>query len=377
MSRPGLALALLALLGASSCQSDVDSGPVTGEVTGTTASAASTHAAEDSETSDGAPTSTAAPLPPLETLPSDRFSLQASGSIELVAAPAALLHAEGALWVQDHRGWLITKMDPETGELLGQAKTGLVGCGDLVHADGGIWWTGCRVSPGMVKLDPESLEVVEQVPELGLGPTEHQGGLWRPVNLLGDTWSAALQRVPLDAPGEATFVPVPGLRDGEAGAISANGSLWVTDRRSAIVYEVDADAGTVLAAVPMPTPAGSVYLVKHDDAPLFYDAQTGRIVTIDPRTREARMLNLRLEKPHEYWGVAASSAEKDEGHLWVRSGDGEVWLVDTRQDVVLRRIAVDPAGGGGDVQQIGDKLWVSGFASQSIERIALEPGGPP
>jgi hypothetical protein len=44
--------------------------------------------------------------------------------------------------------------------------------------------------------------------------------------------------------------------------------------------------------------------------------------------------------------------------MWIRSGDEEVWLVDTRRDRVLRRVAVQP-GRGGDVQEIGGALWVS------------------
>ncbi len=54
----------------------------------------------------------------------------------------------------------------------------------------------------------------------------------------------------------------------------------------------------------------------------------------------------------------------------MRNGDAEVWLVDTRHDRVLRRIAVLD-GGGGDVQQIGDILWVSSFATDQVQGIEL------
>ena len=68
--------------------------------------------------------------------------------------------------------------------------------------------------------------------------------------------------------------------------------------------------------------------------------------------------------------IAASTALGPPGRFWVRDGDNEVWLVDTRHDRVLRRIAVRDVGGG-DVQQIGDTLWVSSFATDEVQRISL------
>ena len=79
---------------------------------------------------------------------------------------------------------------------------------------------------------------------------------------------------------------------------------------------------------------------------------------------------MRTQRPSEYRGIAASTAPGPRGRLWVRGGDKEVWLVDTRHDRVLRRIAVID-GGGGDVQQIGDTLWVSSFATNEVQRISL------
>lgn len=82
---------------------------------------------------------------------------------------------------------------------------------------------------------------------------------------------------------------------------------------------------------------------------------------------------MRTDKPSSSWGVAASAAPGRPGHVWVRSGDDEVWLVDTVSDAVVRRVA--DAGRGGDVQQVGDVLWVSSFMHDVVERIPLGPKG--
>lgn len=210
-----------------------------------------------------------------------------------------------------------------------------------------------------------------EYPWTGLGPAVVGEELWLPTDPGAGSRSASLSRVTVDGSVEAPMVEVPGLTSGDGGAVFVNGSVWVADAASAIVYQVDPRSGAVLAAVPMPMTAGTPYLLAHDHAPLYYDAARGALVRIDPRTLEVDRLAVGVERPSQYWGVAASTAPGAQGRLWVRSGDGEVWLVDTRADSVLRRIAVDSSGAGGDVQQIGDDLWVSGFATGTVERIDL------
>ena len=96
----------------------------------------------------------------------------------------------------------------------------------------------------------------------------------------------------------------------------------------------------------------------------------GVLVRVDPVDGSTRLLKVRTKRPSEVRTIAASTAPGPPGRLWVRGGDKEVWLVDTRHDRVLRRIAVLD-GGGGDVQQIGDTLWVSSFATDEVQRISL------
>ena len=163
-------------------------------------------------------------------------------------------------------------------------------------------------------------------------------------------------------------MPVPGLLlDG--GVVTAAGSLWVSDESAAGLPgrpglrgggRGDPDAGA----------ARHGGLIEHDGAAWYVDMSLGVLVRVDPDDGSTRLLKVRTERPSEYRGLAASTAPGPPGRLWVRSGDKEVWLVDTRHDRVLRRIAVID-GGGGDVQQIGDTLWVSSFATDEVQRISL------
>lgn len=348
------------------------------DTTGSAATSASTQAANTSTPpADGSAQTAvetsvrAVPLPEVEQLEAQRFDLRS----ERVVAPAALIEADGSLWVQDHRGSLLTRVQPDTGEILAQIDTARKGCGDLAAAAAAVWWTGCGVTPGLVKVDVRTHGVLEEYDGLGLGPAVLSDEIWLPVQSGLQATNASLSRIPLDGSAEPTLVPVPGLLSGDAGAVVAGGSVWVTDKYGGVVYQVDPETEQVLAAVPVPLGKGVGYLIEHDGAPWYYDSWLGRLVGIDPATLQVRLLDVVLEPPTQYWGVAASSAPEAPGQLWARSGDGEAWLIDTRSDEVLRRVAVDPAGAGGDIQQIGDALWVSGFASGTIERIELPDEG--
>jgi streptogramin lyase len=312
-------------------------------------------------------------LPDVEELPSEKIYLKRKDGREPVVAPAALLDAAGSLWLQDHRGRAphLTRIDPQSGQVISQTQTGRIGCGDLAYAGNAILWTGCNIAPGLVSIDVDTGEVTQRHNLCGLGPAVLEDEIWMPTQLRCEVPPSSLSRLPLTGLESGSVVPVPGLLDGDGGAVAVAGSIWVTDKRGAVVYKIDPDTQDVVAAVPMPLPPASAYLIEHDGAPWYYDAELGRLARIDPATLQVRLLDAKFEKPHHYWGVAASTALGGDGWLWVRSGDGEVWLLDTRGDTVLRRIAVDRWGGGGDVQQIGDTLWVSGFANQSIQRIHL------
>lgn len=304
-----------------------------------------------------------ADLPPLERLPSRLIDL------EFGSAPAALTTTPGSVWVQAHRTPALTRLDAETGEITAEIDTGRhLGCGDLLTAAGSVWFAGCEVSPGLLRVDPVTGEVTETIDADGLGPAELDGRLW-----VGDRAGGGIHLKQFDVSETAALAGsflVPGLLDSEGGIGVAQGALWTADKDGAIAYRVDPLSGEVLTAVPVPLDPDSGYVITHDDAVWYTDPAQGALVRIDPLTGEVRMLATRTVQPDEYWGVAASSAPDAPGMLWVRSGNDEVWLIDTRSDRVERRILVTD-GGGGDVQQVGNDLWVSSFATDQVEIVSL------
>ena len=296
-------------------------------------------------------------LPRLEKLPST--------SLVVHGAPAALVASPGTLWVQQHRGYELTRVDTEQGEIVASVNVGLLGCGDLTWAAGSVWETGCAITRGLVQVDGDTTEVRDTVYLSGLGSAYLDDEIW--MTTLEDG-VAELRRIDVAHVDEGRAVPVPGLSaDGSVEA--AAGSVWVSDTRR-MVYQVDPASEEVVAAIPMPVPPDTGELIEHDGAAWYVDPSLGVLVRVDPVDGSTRLLKVRIKRPSEIGALAASTAPGPPGRLWVRSGDKEVWLVDTRHDRVLRRIAVLD-GGGGDVQQIGDTLWVAQFITDRVERIPL------
>lgn len=311
---------------------------------------------------DTQPTAAAAPagdLPPVEELPSTEVAVE--------GAPGSLLHAAGAVWVMSHRSTELRRLDPGSGEVTTELDVGVLGCGDLVEAAGSIWVSGCGPTPFLARVDPEGGEV-EKVRTSGLGVAELDGKVWfaRSPDETG-----RIRRADPAALDAAESFPVPGVRGAE-GVVAVGGSVWVSDERTAIVYQLDPTTGAVRAAIPMPIDPGNGYLIEHDEAVWFIDPAQGALVRIDPDNGEPELLDVRVEKPPTYWGIAASSAPGEPGRLWIRSGTAEAWLLDTRADVVLRRVALAP-GGGGDVQEVDGALFAAAFGTHKVERIVLAP----
>ena len=280
----------------------------------------------------------------------------------------ALASSEDAVWVKSHRSVALYKVDLQTGKVLHDVDTGQLGCGDITVGAGSIWVTGCGDVPELVEVDKHAGKVTSTSERMGLGVAFRSGELWIGDEI--DSGDLGLWRGPVAHLDRGRFVRVPGLFF-PVGVVAVGDSIWTGRRvvggglpdrprlRPGPLGDTDAD------------PARPSYLIEHDGAPWYLDLTSGHLIRIDPRTEKLRRLKVRVDSPSQYHGLGASTAPGAPGRLWVRSGDDEVWLVDTPADRVLRRIKVLD-GGGGDVQQVGAILWVASFGTGELQRIPLD-----
>ena len=313
----------------------------------------------------GAGQPTVVPDPPKIRLP--RLEKLPSTSLVVHGAPAALVASPGTLWVQQHRGYELTRVDPEQGKVVDSVNVGLLGCGDLAWAAGSVWESGCGITPGLVagrRGDDRGRDTVSlQRPRVGVPGRRDLGD--HPLRRV-----AELRRIDVTHVDEGRRVPVPGLLARRGRGRRSRLALGLgRERRDGLPGRPglrgggrgDPDAGAARHGQTC---------IEHDGAAWYVDPSLGVLVRVDPVDGSTRLLKVRMQRPSEIRALAASTAPGPPGRLWVRNGDKEVWLVDTRHDRVLRRIAVLD-GGGGDVQQIGDTLWVAQFIRDRVERIPL------
>lgn len=292
-------------------------------------------------------------------------------TVSAPGAPAALIVADGSIWEMSHRDTELYRIDPLTGDVLATIDIGLIGCGDLMANASAVYVTGCGVAPYLVRVDTATNKVTATSSyEVGPGGMA-KGVLWAPVG------TSSPKLVPVNP---TTLAQRPGVALPEftmiTGVVQAGDSLWAGDEANNIVYRIEIDRRKVIAAIPMPVEGDYGYLIKHDGAPWYIDfGRTGTLVRIDPEDATTQVLTTTLDKPSEYWGIAASSSPSVPGHLWARSGDNHVWLINTRADRIERTIELTPGGSGGDVQEHDGTLWVSAFDEEIIHRIPL-PGIP-
>ena len=160
-----------------------------------------------------------------------------------------------------HRDTVLRRIDPATSKVTAKIDTGVLGCGDLVAGAGSIWVTGCGATPGLVRVDPRRARVQDSARTTGLGPAFHDGELWVGAPAAGG--GEELRRAHPDRLDEARAVPVAGLIEAN-GVVSSGGSVWVSDKTSAVVYRVDPATSTVLAAIPIALDPNDGYLLEHD-----------------------------------------------------------------------------------------------------------------
>lgn len=358
--RPGAILLLLTALAA--CVAATPSTPQTGRATWSAGQASPSQSLDPfrstTRSQSGRPSTLT--LPPLERLPSETLSTP--------GAPGALLWAYGSIWVMAHRDSTLFRVDPVTAKVNARIDTGVYGCGDIVAGARSVWVTGCGATPGLIRIDPRTNRVQATARLTGAGPAFIGGELW--ISSAAKTGGDDLRRADPDRLDAARSMPVAGLVQGD-GLVAAAGSIWVGDETSAIVYRVNPASEVVEAAIPMPVEADTGYLIRHDDAPWYIDTAKGALVRIDPKNGNPTLLRVRTARPWQYWGIAASTAPGPAGRLWVRHGNDEAWLVDTRADRVIRRVATAD-GAGGDLQEAGGALWIAHFGNDQIQRISLK-----
>ena len=302
----GLSIAIVVMLVASGCAGQ-----------GSAPSSAPPPTTDPTEVAptEAAPTEAATPTaePPSPTpLPAGVLAVIPTG-----AGPNELAATADAVWVEDHRQGVPSRIDPATNAEVAQLKDVPIHC-DIAAGGGFVWATqassstatkvdpasgevkgkislrdACGVaaddhdlwviSPGMgaaVRYNPQSLEQIASVPVgqmpffVAIGPE----AVW----VAGEADGGTLWRIDPATNTVAASIPVP--NPFASGVETGHGAVWVPARDNAKVYRIDPATNTVAATIELPSAIGG--LGVGPDAIWTSGWGDGKVYRIDPATNE-------------------------------------------------------------------------------------------
>ena len=248
-----------------------------------------------------------------------------------LSAPIDVVVAFGSVWVANHRGSSVTRVDPETMKVQATIRTGQ-GPGWFVVTDDAVWVSN-QMGVGMTRVDPETgdtadagdwptcgrailafdsiwqpacgMQLVMRIDPTGLTSTNvasDQTAVVRVGSTLMSGGPSGLAR--LD-PKTNAFVPIGGEDPGWLMAFDGR-TIWSSDEHK--VFRINPVDGAVIATLEIPE-AGSV---AFRDGRTWVTSSTG-LVEVAPKTNAiVRTLPL---------GPTLSIVNDTEG-LWVTSFDG-------------------------------------------------------
>lgn len=258
--------------------------------------------------------------------------------------------------MSSHRARTLYRIDPQTSNVQAEIEVDMLACGLLLTTADAVWVTSCEDGPSK-RIDPDTDEVVEETAAGVLPPvTAEDGSTWQVrgldqlVDRIDPATGAAIESVPT---GPLPWFPV-----------AAFGAVWLPNVDGTIT-RVDT-ASSQPSSVVLSDEETSVLLAVAGGSLWAVDGISGQLWRIGPDGTVA-LSSVRPIPPSSFYDINLAVADD---HLFLRSGNDEVWEVDAATAEV---IAVYPASGAGGHVAVGDAtLWVAAFNDQVVRRIPLD-----
>jgi DNA-binding beta-propeller fold protein YncE len=277
---------------------------------------------------------------------------EVSDPIKVGTPPLRIAAGQQAVWVSSERDGTLTRLDPETGEMVGKARR--VGAGVAGVAIGGKWLWATNPRRGeLLRLDPLSGRVLKTVDVRGKPAPIALGG--------GRVWVA-------DESGRGiTAVNAEGGRVYRQGlppqaprlrlAYGARG-LWATNAEAGTVRRLDPDS--LLTGAPIQVGGGPAGITVAGGFVWVASSRSGRVSRIDPYLDQVSP----IEVGGHPGGIDAGTSA-----VWVANAeDGTVSKIDLESgEVEGDPIAVGPEPGA--VAVGGDAVWVANNGDGTVTRI--------
>ncbi len=277
---------------------------------------------------------------------------EVSGPIAIGTPPLRLDAGPKAVWVTSEKDGTLTRLDPETGEVLSTRELG-EGISGVAIGSNWTWATNPR-RRALLRLDPASGRVLKTLPVPGEpGPIALGGGrVWladeggRGIDAVN---SEGARLVRSGLPPQA-----PGLRL----AWGAQG-LWVAIADAGVVRRLD--PASFVAGEPIRVGGGPAGLTVAAGFVWVASSRSGTVSKVDPALRD---VVARIEVGGHPGGIDGGTSA-----VWVANReDGTVSKIDVESgEVEGDPIAVGPEPGA--VAVGGDAVWVANNGDGTVSRI--------
>ena len=298
-------------------------------------------------------------LPGLPSQPPSPLPKGVGSEIRVLSggAPAAAVPAYGSVWVMDHRGTMLYRIDPATGKIEASVDAGEGACFPPQIGFGRIFVSGCEGGDTVV-VDPEKEQVVA-TSQCGGWMAFAAGSIWSPGG------GGILRCDPATYKTTATIKHAGSF----AGLAYDAGSIWAANMSDATVERIDPATNKVVATISAGARAlGDVdenLLVAFGSVWVSSDYDT-RIFRIDPSTKAVRVYHPDVRSLGDF---NTRTLVAGMGSLWIRTSLAAVTRFDPRTMKPVQTYPTDTwDGGGGEIAVAGGSLWIPNPEEDTIWR---------
>lgn len=278
--------------------------------------------------------------------------LRKAGAKEVSLDGDWLVATKDAVWITAGRE--VDRLDPQTAEQTGDVSVPGGPCLGGAYAFGAIFMPTCYSTKGLVRIDPETQRVTDQirVPTSGLYNEEGsiaagEGAVWMVLDGQG---CEACVLGGFD-PKTLSMTHQIELEPGAASVAVGGGFVWVSDSQRNRVLRIDPRTNDVVGE----TEVGGLpqYLVVDSNGVWVLNQLEGTVMQLDPHTGQL------IKTIEADMKGAGGSITVGAGSVWVRGTLTLLKQIDSQTGEIVAQYG--PEGGSGDALVDDGVLWVSAF----------------
>jgi streptogramin lyase len=304
-----------------------------------------------------APTPTPAPIP---------RGVLAQIKMPLGSAPTGLTAGFGSLWVEQHHGTDVVRVDPRTDKVIATVKVGHSGCEQPTVGFGHVWVAPCDDSTKVSEIDPATNQVVGGFTATGATGFA-DGSIWAP------SYSGRkLLRVNPRTLKTVATMPVVGME-----ALQAGGYIWDANINynngiyNRTIAKIDPHTNRVVAVIHTAGIGDYGYMTDAYGSLWLKGNATPTLVRVNTTTDGATTYKIpHVSSLSQFYDVWVTSGL---GSIWFRNSDGSITRVNAKTGAVVQRVRTDANAGGGYPVVAFGSLWSTNTADDTLWRIRVSP----